>query len=135
MATLAEIRPALAARLDLIANLQTSAYLLANPTPPVAMVGGPDEIDWRREFGGTPTWRLPIVVYAGAANDLSAQKRLDLYLAPTGADSIRATVDADPTLGGIVDSIAVVATSGYRTYILEANALYLGAEFAVEIFD
>ncbi|MDP8930466.1 MAG: hypothetical protein M3O70_18335 [Actinomycetota bacterium] len=135
MADLAAIREGLRARLDTVPDLQASAYLLAKPTPPTAMVGGPDTIGFLEEFGGTPTWTLPIILYTGLAHDVAAQKRLDTYLAPFGPTSVRAAVEADPTLGGIVDSLAVTGMTGYRTYIMEANVLYLGAELTVEIFD
>lgn len=135
MADLAQIREGLATALRTIPDVQISAYLLSKPTPPTFMVGGPDEVGLLDEFGGAPTWTLPVIAYTGLAQDIGAQKRLDLYLAPDGPTSIRAAIEADPTLGGIVDSVVVSSITGYRSYLMEGNVVYLGAEWTAEVLD
>lgn len=136
MADLADIREGLALNLQAIPDLQVSAYLLSRPTPPTVMVGGPEEISWLEEYGGRPNWTLPVIVYTGMATDVGAQKLLDRYLAPDGLESIRAAIEADPTLGGAVADLAVTSTTGYRTYLVGGgDVLYLGAEWSVTVYD
>ena len=62
----------------------------------------------------------------------AAQDAIDEYLAPTGAPSIRAAVQADTTLGGIV-SLAVV--TGWRDYGGKevSGVEYLGAVLDLEV--
>ena len=54
-------------------------------------------------------------------------------LAPTGATSVKAAVESDRTLGGVVESLRVTQCSGYQTYTLPGDRQVLGAEWTVEI--
>lgn len=131
--TVAELREGLRARLDTIPNVQASAYMIANPSPPALEVV-PDEIDYDLTMGrGGDTWRFIVRCYASAASDIGGQKRLDTLLAPAGASSVKAAVEADATLGGKAEDTRVVSATGYRIFQRAGGPELLGCEWTVEI--
>lgn len=133
MASLTDIREALAANLASITGLQQSAYLLSNPTPPAAEVQ-PSEIDYDAAFQrGMDEWTLIVRVFVGVSSDIGAQKRLDGMIASSGASSIKAAVESDRTLGGAVDDLRVTRCTGYRVFAREGGAGVLGAEWEVQV--
>lgn len=133
MASLTDIRVALADNLSSIAGLQQSAYMLSNPTPPTAEVM-PSSIRYDRSMArGLDTHNLTVRVLVGQSSDRGAQKRLDGFLAGSGATSIKAAIESDTTLGGAASDLRVMECSGYRVYGREGNASVLGAEWQVEV--
>ena len=48
--------------------------------------------------------------------DIAASSKLDAFLAVDGLHSVKAAVEADPTLGGTVDDLRVVTATGYKVY-------------------
>lgn len=135
MATMAELRAALATSIEPLSNVQVSPYMLANPTPPAADVE-PAPIDYDLAMKrGLDKWTFIVRVYVGLSGDIAAQKKLDAYIEPTGATSIKTLVEADRTLGGLCDSVQVIKCSGYRTFERAhgASPLLLGAEWTVVV--
>lgn len=133
MASLQEIREGLAAALVPLEGVQQSAYVLWNPTPPAADVA-PEGVDYHQAMESGSKWKLIVRVFVGAISDIGAQKRLDLYLAEEGAESVKALIEADSTLGGVVDDLIVTKCSGYRAYERAGGQPVVGAEWTVEIF-
>lgn len=138
MASLADIRDGLA---DAIRNgvdldMQVSAYVLADPTPPCAQVM-PDEMEYHQAYGnGLENWGLIVQVIVGLGSDIGAQKQLDQMLASSGSLSVKAAIEADATIGakGTLACSTVTRTSGYRTYRLGATQTEaLGAEWTVAV--
>src|SRR3989304_8197476 len=116
MATVAEIREGLRANLATITGCQVSAYMLSQPTTPcLYVVPGDIEFDQAMQRG-MDRWTFRVVALAGLASDIGAQKKLDEFLAPSGATSVKAAGEADRTLGGVVDALRVTAPTGSRPY-------------------
>jgi hypothetical protein len=137
VATIDQIREGLRAALDTIADWQVSAYMLASPTPP-AMHIFPEEIDYDGAMHrGMDTLMFTVEAFAGISSDIGAQKKLDQMLAPSGATSVKAAVEADRTLGGIVSDLHITKATGYRVYELHgaARAPVLGCQWSVEIIS
>lgn len=134
MAALADIRQAVADALAL-PGFQVSAYLLSNPTPPAIHVF-PDTIEYDASMGrGIDTYTLTVQGYVGFATDIGAQKRLDELLAKTGSTSVKALIETDRTLGGVVQDCRVERVTGYRLYSATGdNRMVLGAEWTVNVF-
>lgn len=133
MATVAQLRAALAANLAAITDTQVSAYMLAQPTPPVIQVY-PDEVEFDGAMRrGMDTWRFVIQAFVGAVSDIGSQKRLDAMLDPASATSVKDAAESDPTLGGFAQDIRVVGASGYRVYQLEGRPAVLGCEWRVDV--
>ena len=131
--TISEIRAGLAANLGAIADVQVSAYMLGNATPPTIHVF-PEEVEFDGAMGrGADTWRFTLQAFVGLVSDQGAQKRLDLMLAPSGATSIKAAVETDRTLGGLEVDARVVSASGYRVYVQADGNPVLGCEWSCTV--
>lgn len=133
MADITEIRVALAGSLEPIEQLQESPFLLSNPTPPCAEIV-PAPIEYDKAFArGTDLIKLIVRVMVGINTDVGAQKLLDTFLASSGPKSIKAALETDESLGGLVDNVNVTACTGYRIFKREGGASLLGAEWTVEV--
>lgn len=76
--------------------------------------------------------QLAIRMFMSFADLQGSQERLDDWCAPSGAESIRAAIDADPTLGGLVDfcRISGVEDEQIATY---ARIDYLTVDLVLEV--
>lgn len=104
-ATVNEIASGLATRLATISGLRTFAYQPDQLQPPI---GFPvlRTINYHKAFGGgdvVTDWSITIV--AGRYTDRTAHSLLDSYLSYSGASSVRAAIEGDTTLGGIVSTL------------------------------
>ena len=128
-----DARVALATALGNIAGLRSKAYVPAKIEPPTAVVSiGSGRYD--DDFSGSMTVEMGVLVLVARADDRSAQSRLDDYLSPTGTRSVKAAVDADPTLGGTVGTATVVGWSDPAEFEM-GGISYVGIEFTVEACD
>jgi hypothetical protein len=137
--TFEEIREGLRASLDTIPGVQVSAYVLGNPTLPAIEVvpgwEGKDGIDYDKTFKrGLDALVFTVRAMVGTPTDIGAQKRLDRMIAPTGDDSVKAAVEADGTLGGVVEDVRVTECSGYKAFARDGGTVALGANWRVEVW-
>ena len=103
--TITQIADGLKTRLATIPNLRTFSSQPENITPPI---GYPilDQIDYHRAFaGGDVVTNWSIVVIVGRYTDSRAFASLDGYLSYDGATSVRAAIEGDRTLGGVVQTL------------------------------
>lgn len=140
MADLADIRVGLAANLAAIQAAEdctVSAYMLDNPSPPVLMVVGPDTIEYDLALHrGLDHWTIVIQGFTGIPSDQGRQERLDRWLAPFGATSVKAAVESDTTLGGIVAGVRVTDVEAYRDYAFQnGTRILFGATWHVDVFN
>lgn len=130
MASVSELRTALAEAMGRIDRLRTSAHVPDSPQPPVAIVM-PERIAYdlnaRR---GADTYYFTVMLLVGRADDRSAQDNLDKYL--VGPDSIKAAIEVDRTLGGKANTCRVVEMTNYASMPV-GEVLYLSAQFSVEV--
>lgn len=137
MSTLAQIRQALAKQISTIPGLVAATYVQGSPNPPVAVVlpATGDALDYTVTMPGSDDVidaHMRVVLAVGTVADQAATELLDGYLNPGGPQSVRAAIEADPTLGGVVDF--AVATGAGRYMMLDwAGAEYLSAEVYVDI--
>lgn len=134
-ATVSEIMTGLKDRLATVSGLRTSDYLPDNVNPPVA-IPALESIDYHQASrGGAAIHQLNITVIVGSASERSAQGRLDGYLSYSGATSIRAAIEADPTLGGVAQTSIVNQAGGISAIeIGSANTRYLIANWTVTVY-
>ncbi len=135
MADPADIRTALADALADIPDVQVSAYNPSNPTMPSLCVIGHEQVNYGNlAFGrGDTEWNLIVRGYVAPNLDLAAQQLLDKWLADSGPFSVKAAVEADPTLDGVADWALVVRATGSQTFQLQNTVSALGTDFTVQV--
>ena len=130
MASVTDLRTALATAMATIPNLRTSATVPDAPRPPVAVVM-PDRIAYDVNANrGADRFFFTIMLLVGRADDRAAQNNLDAFL--VGANSIKAAVEADRTLGGRANTCRVTEMSNYASMNV-GETVYLAAQFTVEV--
>jgi hypothetical protein len=133
MASLTDIREALASSLAAINGVQVNAYLLSNSTPPFLEIEpGATEYDLAMARG-LDRWTLTVRAMVSASTDVGSQRFLDKLIESSGTLSVKAAIEADSTLGGACSDASVTACSGYRAFAREGSGSLLGAEWTVEI--
>lgn len=137
MATLTAIRAGLATALTAaIQNAQCSGYVLANPqTPAFDIYLGETYYD-QAANRGLDRWSMRVRALVADSLDIGSQQLLDSFCAPSGAQSVKAALEADLTLGGVVDALQVTGLSGYRkvSAFNRNDIFYMSAEWTVEVW-
>jgi hypothetical protein len=124
-----QVLTALAESLSEIEGLQESPYVLSHPTPPCAeVIGG--QVDYDQTFGrGHDDWNATIRVTVGDVSDVGAQKLLRQFRDPAGAVSIKRAIEADRSLGGLVQGLRVTGVSPMRQFRRPDGSTQLGCDF------
>lgn len=115
-------------------GVQASAYQLSNPTPPTVWCY-PQTVDYRQAMqNGAIELTMAVEALVGIlTSDIGTQKTLDQLIDDTGPKSVKAALEKDVTLGGLVDTLMVVSCSGYKVYALPTKPEILGAEWIVKV--
>jgi hypothetical protein len=139
LATITEIRDGLVANLQTALGDQIQALRspVGNPTPPTAWV-----LRDRTDFDvtlqrGTDMHVFLVQLLVGLVDGLDSQDLLDQYAAPAGGLSVKAAIESDTTLGGLVDDLRVTEVARDQVHLIygqAASAQYLGTEFTVEVY-
>lgn len=108
MASLADIRAAIATALEDIDGLRVYAWPASIYTRPCALVGWPESYDTADTFNRTVRLQVPIKVEVDAPHDRGGDAELGRFIEADGRYSVEQVIDDDPTLGGEVHSAAVV---------------------------
>lgn len=126
------VRQGLAANAATIAGLTCYGYVPDSISEPAFYVGEVD-IDFTGAMArGMDTLTVTCRVLVGRADDQASQALLDGYLSGSGASSLKAALEADPTLGGACDDLMVMRVQGYRFYE-HAGSQYVGAELVIKV--
>lgn len=135
MATIEQIMQGLETRLGTIAGLRVSDTVTPTISPPWAMVGLPADVDYHAAMGTNPlgTLAFQVWVFTSSAWDRTGQLKLAGYMNQNGATSIRAAIEADRTLGGVVDDCHV--SRGRAVTVEEFGVIgYFGGVFTVPVY-
>lgn len=129
-ATVSQVAEGLRAQLATINGLRTFAYQPEQVNPPVAFPVL-DSIEYHHAFGGGDVqMRFMVFVIVGRYLDRVAHANLDGYLSYSGPTSLRAAIESDSSLNGVVQSL--VMDSGLSISALTvAEAEYLQIQFSV----
>lgn len=133
MATNEQIRDGIAAALEAIPDFQVYARPPGSIVVPAGVVRR-RSTQFDVSFDGLVDTGWGVAVFVSFANTDVGTEKLDEYLSPTGTQSIKAAIDSDPTLGGVVDYARVVSAEGERVTNY-AGTDYLSVEFVIEIGD
>lgn len=133
MASITNLRTAIATNLATISGLRTSAEMPDNPNPPIALVR-PVTVEYNQAMAkGLTKYNFNVLVIVGRAEERTAQKSLDAFCSSTGSSSIKNAVESDKTLGGNAFDTRVTEMRNYTPIQLNEGT-YLAAEFAVDVF-
>lgn len=128
-ASVSAVATAIATRLATISGLRTFAFQPDQINPPIAFPVL-EEVTYHNAFGGGDVqmdWT--VVLIAGRYTERTSYAVLDAYLSFSGATSLRATLESDTTLGGVV-SASVVSSGAKIGSVTQSDAEFLSVEFA-----
>jgi len=133
MATMSQIRAGLGDRLGTIDRLRVRDYMPDSVTPPMAVVS-PSQVNYDLNAqSGLTNYSFTVSLLVVRADARSAQLEVDKYIAPTGEYSVKAAIEGDRTLGGIVNTCRVTAVNNYTSQDVN-DTLYLALDFEVEVW-
>jgi len=102
------VRTGLSTALDTITGLRCFDYVPDSLSPPAAIVE-PLEIEYGTAMAnGLNRVTAYVLIVVGRMSDRSSQDRIDAYVNTTGASSVVAAIEADPTLGGSCSTLQVL---------------------------
>jgi hypothetical protein len=137
-ATITEVREAAAAVLGALVGIDGKTvtgypYPPATVETPAAVVAvGEGQFLTYRSSQTSRDLDLIIAILVQRGDLESMERQLDAFLSDSGAQSVYAAFDADPTLDGLIDSVAVVSASGYGTVVYN-GVEYQGFTLGVEV--
>lgn len=111
--------------------LRASDLELDAINPPVALVGVND-FNWDDNETGMDLLHFKVVLLASRADVKAGQAALDAYLQTSGPTSVKAVLENDRTLGGLVDRVRIDRVENYG-FLEIAGITYLGAELIVDV--
>ena len=130
---IANIRAGLKTRLATITGLRCYETIPDQFSPPAAIVGMPTSINFDFTYQrATDRVTYPVRLLVAKATDRSAQERLEQYLDGSGSLSVKAAIEADPSLGGAANVTRVLSAQGLGVYDM-GGVSYLGCDFTVEV--
>lgn len=99
-----------------------------------AFVVGDLVIDYLQTFGTDDdlTFLCRVLLDRADGDGKTPQRALTQYMRRTGPQSIKAALEATPTLGGVCDDLVVRNARGPRQYLVGTQSK-IGAEFTVQV--
>lgn len=129
-ATITQVIDGLVTRLRTIDGLRAYDRPADITAPPAAFVLL-ETVDYQNAFAlGDPRLTFTVTVVVARTSDRAAYDRLSDFLAPTGAKSIRAAIEADRSLGGVCQTLIVQTAENVRM-ISQGDADYLAADVSL----
>ena len=132
MASLSDIRTGLANRIATISGLRTAATIPDQVNPPIAIVI-PERLTYDDAFNrGLVTYSFLVQVIVGKVSERTSQNKIDGFINPTGTTSIKAAIEGDKTLNGVVFDTRVTEVTGYSV-VQVGDIAYMSCEFRVTV--
>ncbi len=131
--TILQVLEAIETALETIPGLRTSEFVPDSGNPPQAVVDWEGEIDYHGTAKhGMQIINCSVIIIVSRASDRAGNQALAGYASATGTNSIHAAIEADATLGGVVDDCNVV---GFRRLSSEevAGLNYYGGVFTLSV--
>ncbi len=114
-------------------GLRTSPIPEDAVEPPLFVVVGPESIDYLTMMRATSGLTFAGLVYVSRGSNRAGWKLLRGYQATSGPTSLRAALEADPTLGGACSTMQVVGWAEPGQYDVGGVA-YLGARLNIQVW-
>lgn len=124
-----------ATRLATITGLRAYAYQPEQLNPPFAFPVLTN-LGYHKSMGmgsaiSEMAWTVTVIT--GRWVDRVSYQRLDAYMSPTGASSVRAAIEADTTLGGSCSDL-IVNSSANISALEQDDADFLQVSFSVTVY-
>lgn len=132
MADITTIRNKIAENIGTVTGLRTSAELIDNPSPPIALVAL-DSVQYHDDFGNGIQLSFSVTVVVGRSAERQMQRKLDAYISPTGAQSVKAGIESNRSLDGTVDDLVCTNVSNVGSITIN-DQTYLAAEFQITVY-
>lgn len=126
------IRDALKTRLRTITGLSTYTYFPGSLNGPAAVIQRNVTNYDATMADGSDDWEYIATLMVPWADPKVAQAAMSKYLDRTGATSIKAVIEAEDTLGGVVD-FAVVKTASEEVIRTIGEVEYLAVDFTIGV--
>ena len=134
MALLTSIRDGLKTNLETISDLTAYEYVPDWIEPPIALVAPLNSLNYDSTMArGADTYEVPVILYISRIDAETSQDTVDSYLVASGANSIKAAIESDATLGGAAMSVRVISATDYGEYEVTQGTSFLGVTFNVEV--
>ena len=134
MASISEIRKALATNLGTIKGLRTYDYVPDSANVPFGFAEY-QSTDFDTTFGrGLDTLSFTVTVVVGRVSDRVGQANLDGFASSSGKSSVKSAIESDKTLGGLISDCRVTGLTSYGQVTI-GETTYLAAEFAVTVYS
>lgn len=131
--SLSEIKDGLAGRLKTVPRLRVAAQIPEQVNPPMAVISRAT-VNYHRAMGGGATeWTMQVQLIAGRMAEKQAQRTIDAWLSWDGAQSIRAAIEADGTLGGAALDTVVTDADALSTFQI-GDSEYVGVTLNVTVY-
>lgn len=132
MSSISELRAGLATNLKTIKGLRVVETLPDVVNPPMAMIGLSKVAYNQQNQRSMSLYTFQVTVVVGRVSERTAQKALDVLVAP-GAGSIKYAIEVDRTLGGKAFDVFVPELSAIGA--MSVNGIdYFSAEFSVQVY-
>jgi hypothetical protein len=131
-ASVLAVAEAIKTQLSTISGLRTFSYQPEQLNPPLAY---PElnQVNYHRAMGlGDVVMDWTIHVIVGRYTDRTAYATLDAYLNASGSTSVRAALEADPTLGSVVQAV-LLSSAADVTSLSEADAQFLEIQYQLTV--
>jgi hypothetical protein len=132
MSSISELRAGLATNLKTIKALRVVETLPDVVNPPMAMIGLSKVQYNQQNQRSMSLYTFQVTVVVGRVSERTAQKALDVLVAP-GSGSIKYAIEVDRTLGGKAFDVYVPELSAIGA--MSVNGIdYFSAEFSVQVY-
>jgi hypothetical protein len=134
-ATVNQVATAIQTKLATISGLRTYSYQPEAINPPPVAYPELTQVVYHRSMGnGTALTQMEWLIHCivGRYTDRTAHDLLDQYLSATGAKSVRAAIEADTTLGGVVQA-SLISTSADISSLTTGDAEFLQIQFTLTV--
>jgi hypothetical protein len=133
VAALEDIRAGIAANLRTsFPDVNLTGYNIVNAIAPAIEVELDRIVYDSANARGLDEWFFTIRGFAKSGTDKAAQIRLDAWLDSTGAESVKAALEVDRTLGGVANDAHVVTMAKIAVFTA-GDTSFFGAEWTLRV--
>lgn len=132
-ATITQVGQGLKTRLETISGLRVFDYQPDNIFPPIAFPAL-TSIEYHKAMGGgMRIFTYNITTVTGRVDERTGQDELDAFASYDGAKSVRAALEADKTLGGVVDTLIVTSSASVNA-LSQGDNQFITLDFTVTVY-